>query len=76
MHTIRERLNSVVSQQMGVEESSLKESTSLIELGMDSLDSQELIYEIEEEFDFSFGDSILNVETFGDLLSIVEKNKK
>jgi acyl carrier protein len=56
---IRERLRHLVAEQLGVTPQKINlDAISFNELGADSLDTVELIMELEEEFglDFGFGD--------------------
>ncbi|MCK5813532.1 MAG: acyl carrier protein [Cocleimonas sp.] len=51
MSEIEERVKSVVVEQLGVEESEVKNESSFVEdLGADSLDTVELVMALEEEF--------------------------
>jgi acyl carrier protein len=47
----RQRVIDIIAEQLGVEPETVSENTSLIEdLGADSLDTVELVMELEEEF--------------------------
>lgn len=65
---VREVVLAIVSEQMGVDSSSLEDTTLFIEdLDADSLDIPELVMEFEDEFDLSISNEDLSkLSTFGD----------
>ena len=57
MSTIEERVKKVIIEQLGVEESEVKNEASFIDdLGADSLDTVELVMTLEDEFDTEIPD--------------------
>ena len=57
MATIEERVIDIVSEQLGVEKDKITRDTAFVnDLGADSLDTVELVMELEEEFDVSIPD--------------------
>ena len=64
MQSVEERVIDIVSQQFGVgKEEITLESSFVNDLGADSLDTAELVMELEEEFDISIPDSEANTIT-------------
>ena len=52
MENIEERVVNIIVEQLGVEKSKIKSSSSFVEdLGADSLDTVELVMALEEEFE-------------------------
>ena len=57
MSDIEQRVKKIVSEQLGTDESSLKNESSFInDLGADSLDTVELVMALEEEFNTEIPD--------------------
>jgi acyl carrier protein len=57
MATVEERVIDIVSEQLGVDKAKITLETSFVtDLGADSLDTVELVMELEEEFDISIPD--------------------
>jgi acyl carrier protein len=57
MSDIEQRVKKIVSEQLGTEETSLKNESSFInDLGADSLDTVELVMALEEEFNTEIPD--------------------
>jgi len=66
MSTTFEKLQAIVSSQLGIEESSVKLSSDFTkELGADSLDVVELVMAFEEEFEIEIEDDVA-----GDLVTV------
>ena len=64
MSTIEERVKKVVIEQLGVNESGVKNEASFVDdLGADSLDTVELVMALEEEFDAEIPDDDAEVIT-------------
>ena len=52
MSNIEEKVKKIISEQLGVEDSEITNTSNFVEdLGADSLDSVELVMALEEEFD-------------------------
>ena len=57
MSNIEERVVNIIVEQLGVEKSKIKSSSSFVEdLGADSLDTVELVMALEEEFETEIPD--------------------
>lgn len=68
--TIKERLSSKLKGQ------ELTEDSVLRDLGIDSLDLVDLVFELEEEIGVQFeDDELLNIKTVKDLLDLIDKKK-
>jgi acyl carrier protein len=81
MASVEERVINIVSEQLGVDKAKITPETSFInDLGADSLDTVELVMELEEEFAISIPDDAAEkIQTVGqaiDFIKIaVEENK-
>lgn len=64
-----EKINEIVAESLGVEESTLTAETSFEgDLGVDSLDLFELVMALEEEFDVEIPtDDLEKIKTIGDV---------
>lgn len=68
--TIKERLSSKLKGQ------ELTKDSVLRDLGIDSLDLVDLVFELEEEIGVQFeDDELLNIKTVQDLLDLIDKKK-
>ena len=57
MSTIEKRVKEIVAEQLGVDESQVTNEASFMDdLGVDSLDTVELVMALEEEFDIEISD--------------------
>ena len=57
MENVEERVINIIVEQLGVEKSKIKHSSSFVEdLGADSLDTVELVMALEEEFETEIPD--------------------
>lgn len=65
----------IVSDQMGVDKAEITAETSFVDdLNADSLDTVELVMELEDEFDMSIPDEEAEkIKTVGDAVTYVEK---
>ena len=72
---IEERVAAIISEQLGVEKSSIKKEASFTDdLGADSLDTVELVMALEDEFDCEIPDEESEkILTVGDALAYIEK---
>ncbi len=58
MSSIEERVKKIVSEQLGIDESEVKDEASFVDdLGADSLDTVELVMALEEEFEQEIPDT-------------------
>ena len=75
MSEIESRVKSIIVEKFGVEESMVTSEASFTnDLGADSLDTVELIMEIEDEFGISIPDDLAEkISTVGDAVRFVEQ---
>ena len=78
MSEIATRVTSIITDNLGVEESQVTPEASFTnDLGADSLDTVELIMELEKEFDLSIPDEEAEkIVTVGDAIAFIENAKK
>lgn len=74
MATIAERVKKIIVDKLGVDEAEVVIAASFTnDLGADSLDTVELIMELEKEFGISIPDEAAEkIQTVGDAVSYVE----
>ena len=77
MATVEERVIEIVSEQLGVEKEKISRDTSFVnDLGADSLDTVELVMELEEEFDISIPDEAAEkIQKVGEAVEFIEGAK-
>ncbi|WP_153556035.1 acyl carrier protein [Roseimaritima sediminicola] len=77
MASIEERVIDIVAEQLGVEKEKINRDTSFVnDLGADSLDTVELVMELEEEFDISIPDDAAEkIQKVGQAIEFIEKEK-
>lgn len=75
--SIEERVVDIVSEQLGVDKDKITRETSFVnDLGADSLDTVELVMELEEEFDISIPDDAAEkIQKVGEAVDFIEKEK-
>ena len=75
MASVPERVVDIVAEQLGVEKDKIKLETSFVnDLGADSLDTVELVMELEEEFDINIPDDAAEkIQTVGEAVNYIEK---
>ena len=75
MSSIKEKVTKIIIEKLGVEASEVTMEASFTnDLGADSLDTVELIMEIEKEFDLSIpDDEAENIQTVGQCIEHLEK---
>ena len=76
MQDIFEQMQKIISEQFGVDESSVTESTSFEEdLGADSVDLVELVMAMEDEFKIGEvgEDELAGLSTVGDCVKVLSK---
>ena len=78
MSEIADRVKAIIVDKLGVSEDQVTpEATFAQDLGADSLDTVELIMELEKEFDLSIPDEEAEkIVTVGDAIAFIENNKK
>lgn len=76
MASILERVTDIVSEQLGVDKDKISAETSFVtDLGADSLDTVELVMELEEEFDINIPDDAAEkIQTVGQAVEFIEKD--
>ena len=74
--SILERVTDIVAEQLGVDKEKISSDTSFVnDLGADSLDTVELVMELEEEFDINIPDDAAEkIQTVGQAVSFIEEN--
>ena len=72
---VKDRVIEIVCEQMGQSKDKVSLETSFInDLGADSLDTVELVMELEDEFDLSIPDeSAEKIKTVGDAVTYIEE---
>ncbi|MEX0937013.1 MAG: acyl carrier protein [Pirellulales bacterium] len=78
MASVSERVMDIVAEQLGVEKEKVTPETSFVnDLGADSLDTVELVMELEEEFDITIPDDAAEkIQTVGQAVEYIEQNTK
>jgi acyl carrier protein len=73
--SIEEQVINVVAEQLAVDKEKITRETSFVnDLGADSLDTVELIMELEEEFDLMIPESEAEkIQTVGQAINFIEK---
>ena len=77
MASVLERVIDIVSEQLGVDKEKITAETSFVnDLGADSLDTVELVMELEEEFDINIPDDAAEkIQTVGQAVEFIEQNQ-
>lgn len=75
MASVEERVVDIVAEQLGVDKDKVTRETHFVnDLGADSLDTVELVMELEEEFDISIPeDSAEKIQRVGEAIDYIEK---
>ena len=75
MASIEERVIDIVAEQLGVEKDKISRDSHFVnDLGADSLDTVELVMELEEEFDINIPDEVAEkIQTVGEAIAHIEK---
>ena len=76
MASVSERVIDIVAEQLGVEKEKVSTETSFVnDLGADSLDTVELVMELEEEFDITIPDDAAEkIQTVGHAIEYIDSN--
>ena len=77
MASAAERVIEIVSEQLGVDKEKVTPETSFVnDLGADSLDTVELVMELEEEFDVNIPDDAAEkIQTVGQAIEFIEESQ-
>ncbi len=68
-----EKLTTIIADQLGIDETTISEDTTLEDLGADSLALVELVMSVEEEFEIQIEDEDMEkFKTVGDVLDYIE----
>ncbi len=75
MASVEERVIDIVAEQLGASKEQITRETSFVnDLGADSLDTVELVMELEEEFDTNIPDNEAEkIQTVGQAVEYIEK---
>jgi len=75
--SVQERVIDIVAEQLGVDKEKVTPETSFVnDLGADSLDTVELVMELEEEFDINIPDDAAEkIQTVGQAVEYIEKSQ-
>ena len=78
MVAVQDRVIDIVAEQLGVEKEKVTPETSFVnDLGADSLDTVELVMELEEEFDINIPDDAAEkIQTIGEAVRHIEEHVK
>jgi acyl carrier protein len=73
--SVKDRVIEIVAEQLGVNKEQITPETSFVnDLGADSLDTVELVMELEEEFDINIPDDAAEkIQTVGQAIEYIEK---
>jgi len=73
--SVDERVIAIVAEQLGVNKDQINLETSFVnDLGADSLDTVELVMELEEEFDINIPDDAAEkIQTVGQAIEYIKK---
>ena len=76
MASVKEKVVEIVSEQLGVNKDQINADTHFVnDIGADSLDTVELVMELEEEFDINIPDDAAEkIQTVGEAIEYIEKN--
>lgn len=75
MAVVEDRVIDIVAEQLGVEKDKVTSDTSFVnDLGADSLDTVELVMELEEEFEINIPDDAAEkIQTVGQAIEFIVK---
>ena len=75
MASVADRVIDIVADQLGVDREKITRETHFVnDLGADSLDTVELVMELEEEFDINIPDDVAEkIQTVGQAIDYIEE---
>ena len=75
MASVAERVIEIVAEQLGADKEKVTRDTSFVnDLGADSLDTVELVMELEEEFDINIPDDAAEkIQTVGQAIDFIDE---
>ena len=75
---VASKVKQIIAEQLGVDEPEIKTESSFIDdLGADSLDTVELVMELEDEFDITIPDEEAEkLKTVGEAIDHIQQNLK
>ena len=75
MASVEERVIEIVAEQLGASKEQISRDTSFVnDLGADSLDTVELVMELEEEFDINIPDDVAEkIQTVGQAIDHIQE---
>jgi acyl carrier protein len=75
VQSVAERVIEIVAEQLGADKEKVTPQTSFVnDLGADSLDTVELVMELEEEFDINIPDDAAEkIQTVGQAIEFIEE---
>ena len=78
MASVAERVIEIVAEQLGVDKEKVNPETHFVnDLGADSLDTVELVMELEEEFDINIPDDAAEkITTVGQAIEFIDKSQE
>ncbi len=76
MASVEERVVDIVAEQLGVDKDKIKRESNFVnDLGADSLDTVELVMELEEEFDINIADDAAEkIQTVGEAIEHINSS--
>ncbi len=76
MASVEERVIDIVAEQLGADKEKISTDTHFVnDLGADSLDTVELVMELEEEFDINIPDDAAEkIQTVGQAIEYIDKS--
>lgn len=76
MASVEERVVNIVAEQLGVDKDKIKLDSNFVnDLGADSLDTVELVMELEEEFDINIPDDAAEkIQTVGEAIRHIDNS--
>jgi acyl carrier protein len=74
--TVFEEVKSILAERLEIDVGKITEKSSFVELQIDSLDTYEMLYEVEQRFQVAIDDSMAQqLTTVGKLVEYIEKAK-